>query len=492
MRKEYDRIRQENEELRSRLAEAEDALNAIRNGEVDAIVVSGESGQKIFSLTSAETPYRIFIENMEEGAITLTTEGVILYCNPRFITMTGLPEKKIVGNKIFSFIEKEDLEKFRSFFKLGTTESKAGEFRLISSSEQVEFCNFTVNVLPEEIEGDLFAIVSNITRLKKYEQEIEVKGKQFEDTLNLMPAFVILVSAEDHSITFANRYFRDHYGDPAESPCYELLLGKTQKCALCGTPGFFSDMQPTHEEMVDSRGRIFQITRFPYTDVTNKPFIFEMGIDITEKRNLEKIILAKTFETEEKEKKRLARDFHDDLGPMLATIKLRMEMFADGEEINSCSDMLTECIDKLRIITHGQSPILVENYGLYPAVYSYIRNIEKTKRISFNLTSNMEEVRFKTEFEVHLYRIITELVNNTIKYSGAANAFLDMKAENGSIRVVYSDDGPGYEIEMKPTAVSGTGVLNIKSRVKIMNGKISFLRIDGHTIVVINVDLPRS
>ena len=58
----------ENEELRSRLAETEEALNAIRNGEVDAIVVSGSEGEQVYSISSAETPYRTFIEEMSEGA----------------------------------------------------------------------------------------------------------------------------------------------------------------------------------------------------------------------------------------------------------------------------------------------------------------------------------------------------------------------------------------------------------------------------------------
>src|SRR4030042_4777818 len=74
----------ENEELHSRLAEIEEALTAIRNGEVDAIMVSGKKGEQVYSISSAETPYRTFIEEMSEGAVTLTKEGIILYCNQRF------------------------------------------------------------------------------------------------------------------------------------------------------------------------------------------------------------------------------------------------------------------------------------------------------------------------------------------------------------------------------------------------------------------------
>ncbi len=87
--KNIEKLRIENEELRLRLAESEEALQAIRNGEVDAIIVSGSGGDKIFSLTSADTPYRIILEEMDEGAVIITAEGTILYHNQMFANLFG-------------------------------------------------------------------------------------------------------------------------------------------------------------------------------------------------------------------------------------------------------------------------------------------------------------------------------------------------------------------------------------------------------------------
>ena len=86
----------ENEELHSRLTDAEETLLAIRNGEVDAIVISGREGEQIYSLSSAETPYRTFIEEMNEGAVTLSKEGVIIYCNKRFAELVQKPIEQCV------------------------------------------------------------------------------------------------------------------------------------------------------------------------------------------------------------------------------------------------------------------------------------------------------------------------------------------------------------------------------------------------------------
>ena len=84
------RLLLENMELRERLKETEETLEAIRNGEVDAIVVSGSAGEKIFSISSAETPYRVILEEMNEGALVISETGVILYCNNRFSEMIGV------------------------------------------------------------------------------------------------------------------------------------------------------------------------------------------------------------------------------------------------------------------------------------------------------------------------------------------------------------------------------------------------------------------
>ena len=85
--------------LQSELEEAQETLRAIREGEVDALVVDGPHGPQLFSLKSAEQPYRMLVEQMQEGAVTLTTAGDVLYCNHFFMQMVGLPPESIVGGR---------------------------------------------------------------------------------------------------------------------------------------------------------------------------------------------------------------------------------------------------------------------------------------------------------------------------------------------------------------------------------------------------------
>jgi two-component system, sensor histidine kinase and response regulator len=92
------------EELRTRLSEAEETLRAIREGEVDAVIVSGEKGEQIYSLVGAESVYRLIVETMREAAFTVTVDGQILFCNARFGEFVNRPMERIIGNPLRDFV----------------------------------------------------------------------------------------------------------------------------------------------------------------------------------------------------------------------------------------------------------------------------------------------------------------------------------------------------------------------------------------------------
>src|SRR5579862_8848447 len=101
-------LRAELKRVRVRLAESEATMKAIRSGDVDAIVVEGTKGSRIFTLQSPEEPYRILAERMNEGAATLTTEGTILFCNQRLADMVGVPSERLLGSALHTILHKEE------------------------------------------------------------------------------------------------------------------------------------------------------------------------------------------------------------------------------------------------------------------------------------------------------------------------------------------------------------------------------------------------
>ena len=96
------------DELISRLREAEETLDAIRTGRVDAVVIAGPAGQQVYTLENADRPYRVLVEQMQEGAVTLSDDGTILYCNQRFATLVGRPHDGIIGLPLIGFFSADE------------------------------------------------------------------------------------------------------------------------------------------------------------------------------------------------------------------------------------------------------------------------------------------------------------------------------------------------------------------------------------------------
>jgi PAS domain S-box-containing protein len=160
----------ENEELSSRLTEMEEAIRAIRNGEVDAIMVSGDKGEQIYSVSSAETPYRTFIEKMSEGAVTLTREGTILFCNQRFAELVKSPYEKVIGTSIKHFIAPKDIAKIDPFLAQVTHDNHDV---LIVTLTNTIYLRLSIHLLPPHLHGDNYILIAtDISDLKKKEFEL--------------------------------------------------------------------------------------------------------------------------------------------------------------------------------------------------------------------------------------------------------------------------------------------------------------------------------
>lgn len=169
------------EELKSQLGQADETINAIRTGQVDAIIVSGESGEKIFSLASSETPYRIIIEEMDEGAVTITKEGIILYSNQRFSEIISTDPFRIAGSDFSYFIDDGFRKEFRRMLQASSGHKTRG---VVSSTIKGEtrYLQLSLVTLPSNMEGDTCIIVSDITEIYKYQNYLQemVEERSYE------------------------------------------------------------------------------------------------------------------------------------------------------------------------------------------------------------------------------------------------------------------------------------------------------------------------
>ena len=171
----------ENKELKSRLLKLEESLNAIQAGKADAIFLEGNDGGKVFSLKSTETPYRIIIENMNDGAVTLLSDGTIIYCNNQFAELTHLPLERIIGLNFSHLVANEDKHKFEILFKNGLTYKDAGEITYVTPGGNCKHFMLSISPMPSELEGATCIIVRDISKLKKVENDLRNSQKLLEE-----------------------------------------------------------------------------------------------------------------------------------------------------------------------------------------------------------------------------------------------------------------------------------------------------------------------
>jgi two-component system, sensor histidine kinase len=150
------------ETMRARLAEAEEMLRAIRQGEIDALVVEGADGNQIYTLHSAEEPYRDLVEQMQEGAIVLTRRGEILYSNARFAALVGEPLGSVVGSRMDRFVNASDRGEFERLLSAGGGRCRS---RLIGSGSGAFEVGLSLTTAASVMGDRLNLIVTDLTEI---------------------------------------------------------------------------------------------------------------------------------------------------------------------------------------------------------------------------------------------------------------------------------------------------------------------------------------
>lgn len=172
------------------------------------------------------------------------------------------------------------------------------------------------------------------------------------------------------------------------------------------------------------------------------------------------------IETQEAERKHIAQDLHDDLGATLSALKGRNKQEDFSEETKN---LLNKAITDLRAISRRLLPADFEMFGFIPSVEKYIADINKQHKIKVTFIVFGETVKLNAEKELNIYRIISELVNNSTKYSNGQNTTVQLIYHQDYLFVSVEDDG---EVENKNENNLGIGLKNVISRLEYLNATI--------------------
>jgi len=190
---------------------------------------------------------------------------------------------------------------------------------------------------------------------------------------------------------------------------------------------------------------------------------------------------------EEQERSRLAKDLHDGLGGMLSgikysftTMKGNLVMTPENHQAFERSmDMLDSSIREMRRVAHNMMPEALVRFGLDTALNDFCNDITQSGALKINYQSfGLEGIAMDQTVAITLYRIVQELINNTMKHSGATSAIVQLTKSNGQLSITVEDDGNGFDTTILNTN-KGIGWVNIQNRVDFLKGKLDIRSKEG-------------
>lgn len=252
-------------------------------------------------------------------------------------------------------------------------------------------------------------------------------------------------------------------------------------------------------EHLGKNGKVFPVEiKSHVIDYSNEKAILGIARDISERKQVERKILNAIIDTEEKNKERFAKDLHDGLGTLLSTISIYLNMLKsetiEPVEKDNILDftrgLVNEAIQNTKEIAYDLMPDIISRFGLISAIKALSERMNKTGLITINFNHNPDIKKLKGDLEVTLFRVVKELINNTLKHANADTININLTKEESLIVLDFCDNGKGFDVEstLYQNLHKGLGLSNLISRVKAINGTFKIDSEKGHgTSVLIKV-----
>ena len=376
--------------LRARLKTAEETLQAIQSGEVDALMVSGRRGEQVISLKGGEPNYRMLVEAMSEGAATLSRDGLVLYCNRRFAELIRKPPAKVIGIALQSLVAETERERLETLLSDGWRAVAKGEFSLRRTG------------------GNLTPVYLSLNRLRGFKGE---------------------------------------------------ALGMV-----------ITDLR---EQKIKQAAEIRQV------------------------ETMRKLILERTISAQEEERRRIARELHDEAGQLLTALLVGLRTLEDTRKLADVKvqgqrlrEITAQAIDEVGRLARGLHPTVLDDHGLGVALGRYAAEYTKSYNIRVEISlGSLDASNLSSAAQITLYRIIQEALTNVARHSGASTVSIQFARSDQAIEVAVIDDGCGFNAEAVTASSHRLGIHSMRERAAMLGGTVSFISQGKGTRILVRVPL---
>jgi PAS domain S-box-containing protein len=331
---------------------------------------------------------------------------------------------------------------------------------------------------------------AEVAERKRAEEAVKAERQRMYDVMETLPVYVILLS-EDYHVPYANRFFRERFGESSGKRCYEYLFSRTEPCENCHTFEVLKTNAPLEWEWTGPDGRNYSLYDFPFSDTDSSRLILEMGIDVTEEKRLRAGLERQTMQlrelaseltlAEQRERRRVAETLHDNLQQLLAAARLRVGMMLREKNPSvqkaaiDVDNLLSQSIAASRTLTAELSPYVLHGGGLAPAMEWLAKSMSEKHGLAVKVKVAKEMPSMKEDVLVLLFQSVRELLFNAVKHAKVKTARLDLTMKSDRMKIVVSDKGAGFDpsqLSIHGGMGGGFGLLSVRERLGLMGGSM--------------------
>ncbi len=452
-------------------------------------------------LADSERRYSMLVETSPDAISLLGKNMEILMVNSRLAELSGLPVTDIVGRDVRTFfgnteVSRKILERMQASFQSGEIIELERQTWATSMGPRL----FKITMVPirnSTGEIDMMMTVSrDITRLEESEALVRRNEEIYRLFLENFQGIALRMNVHN-KIEFL-------YGEVEQITAYPIdvfyqdvsrilrMVHREDRLPVLRTLNHLRH-NPGEKAIIETRimrrdGHVRYLRIYLQNIKTGSDgpgFIQAAMFDKTDYYDLQNKIITTIIETEDRERRRFAEDLHDELGPLLSSVRIYINLIQSkgpGQEkereelITFAKQLLDDAVAQTKNISYNLMPEVLSQYGFLSSIKSYCRkaNISERLKIEIQTQDITDEMRFDEKVEITLYRVAKELINNTMKHSGAKNILLRFYLHNGMPAMDYSDDGIGFDADQKLQTSATLGIRNIVHRIQSVNGTATF------------------
>lgn len=477
--------------------------------------------QKEDSLKESERRLKLALQAGNEAIWDWNIETGEMYTSSEFFSLIGFEESEF-EKSMDNFINRifpEDRELFQTVFENfinGGQDTYELNYRLLKKNGEIMWVNSRGIIKDRYPDGKTRGItgtLTDITERKQAEMELERLNVRLENLIDNLPGIVYRSNNDkkwtmefiSNSTLEITGYTPDEFMSSPNSRSWASIIHPDdrdfEKKSILRSLEESGRYQYTYRIITkDEEVRWCLEQGVAIRDEKGSIVEFEGYItDITDKMKAEDKIIATVLETEDKERRRIAKELHDSLGQTLTAASLtinsiKKEMPKLSEKVQQkylkTQELLRQAIQESRDISHNIMPKDIDDFGFVLATHSLLDGLADATAVNFHFYENLNGLRLSTFLELNLFRITQEAINNSLKYAEAKNITVQLMKHDNLLILTVEDDGKGFNLESLKRETTSLGISNMRNRANAMSGEFTIDSSKSRgTIITVQISL---